>query len=161
MLSEADLCHLRRAIHLAVMARERGNHPFGALLVGADGEVLAEAENSVVIDQDCTAHAELNLVRLASGRYDGDTLAGSTLFSSTEPCIMCAGAIHWSGIGRVVYALPAERLVQLTGHDSAESPPRLSCREVFARCGGSIEALGPALEAEAEEVHLGFWQPGA
>jgi tRNA(Arg) A34 adenosine deaminase TadA len=161
MLSESDLCHLRRAIHLAGTAREHGNHPFGALLVGADGEVLAEAENSVVTGRDCTAHAELNLVRLASGRYDTDTLASSTLFSSTEPCVMCAGAIHWSGIGRVVYALPAERLHQLTGHDPTDIPLKLACRAVFVRCGRPIEVAGPVLEAEAEEVHRGFWRPDA
>jgi tRNA(Arg) A34 adenosine deaminase TadA len=159
MLSEDDRRHLRRAIRLAQAAREHGNHPFGALLVGADGEVLAEAENSVVTDHDCTAHAELNLVRLVSGRYDEDILTASTLFSSTEPCVMCAGAIFWGGIGRVVYALPAERLYQLTGHDPADAPLRLSCREVFARCARPIEVVGPALEAEAEEVHRGFWQP--
>jgi tRNA(Arg) A34 adenosine deaminase TadA len=157
MLSEIDLFHLRRAIRLAEMARARGNHPFGALLVGAGGEVLAEAENSVVTDSDCTAHAELNLVRLVSGRYDREALAGSTLFTSTEPCVMCAGAIYWSGVGRVVYALPAERLGQLTGHDPGEAPLNLPCREVFARGARAVEVGGPALEAEAEAIHRGFW----
>jgi tRNA(Arg) A34 adenosine deaminase TadA len=161
MLSEVDLHHLRRAIHLARMAREHGNHPFGALLAGAEGEVLAEAQNSVVTDRDCTAHAELNVVRLACRQYDEETLAGCTLFSSTEPCAMCAGAIHWSGIGRVVYALPAERLQQLTGHNLAGGRLRLSCREVLAREAPSVEIAGPALEAEAEQVHRGFWQPCA
>jgi tRNA(Arg) A34 adenosine deaminase TadA len=161
VLSEADLSYLRRAIDLAKMAREHGNHPFGALLVGADGEVLAEAENSVLTDRDCTAHAELNLVRLACRRYDMATLAGSTLFSSTEPCAMCAGAIHWSGIGRVVYALSEERLYQVTGDDPADRPLKLPCREVLARCARPIEVSGPALEAEAELVHRGFWRPGA
>jgi tRNA(Arg) A34 adenosine deaminase TadA len=158
MLSEVDLSHLRRAIRLAETARERGNHPFGALLVGAGGELLAEAENLVVTDRDCTAHAELNLVRLVSGRYDAQALGGSTLFSSTEPCAMCAGAIYWSGIGRVVYALSAERLVQLTGHEPGEAPLNLPCKEVFARGARAIEVAGPALEAEAEEVHRGFWR---
>jgi tRNA(Arg) A34 adenosine deaminase TadA len=161
MLSEADLRHLRRAIDLAAMAREHGNHPFGALLAGAEGEVLVEAENSVVTDQDCTAHAELNLVRLACRQYDEDILAGSTLFCSTEPCAMCAGAIHWSGIGRVVYALPAERLHQLTSDDPASGTQRLSCRDVLAREAASVEIAGPALEAEAERVHHGFWRPSA
>jgi tRNA(Arg) A34 adenosine deaminase TadA len=158
-LSESDLRHLRQAISLAGTARAGGNHPFGALLAGASGEVLAEAENSVVTGRDCTAHAELNLVRLVSGRYDAETLAASTLFSSTEPCVMCAGAIRWSGIGRVVYALSAERLQQLTGGDPAGRPLRLSCREVLARCAPTIEVAGPALEAEAEEPHRGFWAP--
>jgi len=161
MLSEIDLFHLRRAIRLAEMTRARGNHPFGALLVGAGGELLAEAENSVVTDRDCTAHAELNLVRLVSGRYDRGALAGSTLFSSTEPCAMCAGAIYWSGIGRVVYALSAERLYQLTRHEPGEAPLVLPCKEVFARGARAVEVAGPALEAEAEEVHRGFWGPGA
>jgi tRNA(Arg) A34 adenosine deaminase TadA len=161
MLSEADLLHLRRAIDLARTAREHGNHPFGALLIGAKGEVLAEAENSVVTDRDCTAHAEMNLVRLACWEYEEDTLAGSTLFTSTEPCAMCAGAIHWSGIGRVVYALPAERLHQLTSNDPADGMRRLSCREVLAREAACVEVAGPALEAEAEAVHRGFWRPGA
>ncbi len=158
MLTEADLGHLRRAIQLAALAREHGNHPFGALLVGAGGEVMAEAENSVVTGRDCTAHAELNLVRLACGHFDIDTLAGSILFSSTEPCVMCAGAIHWSGIGRVVYALPAERLDHFTGHDSAGSPSRLSCRQVLASFERT-EIAGPALEVEAEVPHRSFWRP--
>ena len=161
MLSETDLSNLRRAIELARMAREHGNHPFGALVALPSGEVLAEAENSVVTGRDCTAHAELNLVRLVSGRYAPEALAGCTLFTSTEPCAMCAGAIHWSGIGRVVYALPEERLYQLTGDDLSERSMKLPCREVFARCARPIEVAGPALEAEGEQVHRGFWGPGA
>lgn len=157
MLSEVAKSHLRRAIHLAATAREHGNHPFGALLVGPGGEVLAEAENSVVTDRDCTAHAELVLVRRVSGLYDPGVLADSTLYSSTEPCVMCAGAIHWSGIGRVVYALSQERLHRLTGHDPGSGPPKLSCREVFASFAHPIEIAGPALEAEAERVHRSFW----
>jgi tRNA(Arg) A34 adenosine deaminase TadA len=157
MLTEIDRSNLSRAIELARMARAHSNHPFGALLVGPTGEVLAEAENSVVTARDCTAHAELNLVRLAFARYDAETLAASTLYTSTEPCAMCAGSIHWSGIGRVVYALPEERLYQLTGDDPAERPMRLACREVFARCVPTVEVCGPALEAEAEQVHHGFW----
>jgi tRNA(Arg) A34 adenosine deaminase TadA len=161
VLNDVAKSYLRRAIHLAATAREHGNHPFGALLVGPGGEVLAEAENSVVTDRDCTAHAELVLVRRVSGLYGLDVLAGSTLFSSTEPCVMCAGAIHWSGIGRVVYALSQERLHRLTGHDPGSGPPMLSCRELFASFAHPIEVAGPALEAEAERVHHGFWLPDA
>jgi tRNA(Arg) A34 adenosine deaminase TadA len=157
IIGAVDLCHLRRAIQLAALARQRGNHPFGALLVGPAGEVLVEAENSVVTDSDCTAHAELNLVRLVSGHYDRDTLARSTLFSSTEPCAMCAAAIVWSGIGRVVYGLSEERLYRLTGHAPGDKPMDLPCREVLARCARAVQVAGPALEAEAGEVHLGFW----
>jgi tRNA(Arg) A34 adenosine deaminase TadA len=70
---------------------------------------------------------------------------------------MCSGAIHWSGVGRVVYALPEHRLYELTGADQSNETMRLPCREVFARCRRPIEVAGPALEGEAESVHIGFW----
>jgi tRNA(Arg) A34 adenosine deaminase TadA len=71
---------------------------------------------------------------------------------------MCAGAIHWSGIGRVIYALSQERLYRFTSEASADKPLRLSCRDVFSRCERKIEVEGPALEEEAEAVHYGFWR---
>ncbi len=159
MLDEVERTHLRRAIALARSAREHGNHPFGALLVSAAGEVLVEAENTVNTASDCTGHAETNLVRLASQRYDRLTLAGSTLYTSTEPCAMCAGAIHWSGVSRVVFGLAEEQLYRLTGADISNETMRLPCREVFARCRRPIEVVGPVLEDEAEVVHHGFWAP--
>jgi tRNA(Arg) A34 adenosine deaminase TadA len=159
MTVEIDLIHLRRAIEIAASARRHGNHPFGALLVGADGQVLLEAENTVNTEKDCTGHAETNLVRLASRHFDRQVLQGSTLYTSTEPCAMCAGAIQWSGVGRVVFALAEERLYQLTGADPSNETMRLPCREVFARCQRAIEVVGPAIEEEAEVVHHGFWVP--
>ena len=159
MSAENDLIHLRRAIEIAASARQHGNHPFGALLVGADGQVLLEAENTVNTEKDCTGHAETNLVRLASRLFDRQVLQGSTLYTSTEPCAMCAGAIQWSGVGRVVYALAEERLYQLTGADPSNETMRLPCREVFARCQRNIEVMGPVIEEEAEVVHHGFWVP--
>ena len=69
-MTEHDERHLRRAIELAQQSRQNGNHPFGALLVDADGEVVLEAENTVFTEDDCTNHAELNLVRAASRRFD-------------------------------------------------------------------------------------------
>jgi tRNA(Arg) A34 adenosine deaminase TadA len=159
-LNEVDLSHLRRAIALADLARRHGNHLFGALLVGADGTILAEAENTVVSSKDATAHAELNLVRLATSRHEAETLTGSTLYTSTEPCAMCAGAIHWGGIGRVVYALPEDALYALTGPELAHEAMVIPCREIFARCGRRVEVEGPALEEEARKPHEGFWQAG-
>lgn len=150
-----DLPLLRRAIAQAARAREHGNHPFGALLADENGQILLEAENTVLTENDATGHAETNLVRLASRQFSPDTLAKSTLYTSTEPCPMCAGAIFWSGIGRVVYALSEEGLYALTG-DSTESL-KLPCREVFARGGRLVEVLGPLLEEEAARVHEGFW----
>ena len=147
---------LRRAISLAASARAHGNHPFGALLADENGLVLLEAENTVNTASDATGHAETNLVRMASKQFPPDVLTKTTLYTSTEPCPMCSGAIFWSGIGRVVYALSEDGLYAMTG-DSPESL-KLPCREVFARGGRAVEVTGPLLEAEAARVHQGFWQ---
>jgi tRNA(Arg) A34 adenosine deaminase TadA len=154
-LSDADLAHLHRAVALAQEARDRGDHPFGSLLAGPGGVVL-QARNSVVTGADPTGHAETNLVRLA-GALDRATLAGSTLYTSTEPCAMCAGAIYWSGIGRVVFALSEQQLATMVAEEEGVPPLRLPCREVFARGGRPIEVAGPVALPSAVAVHEGFW----
>jgi tRNA(Arg) A34 adenosine deaminase TadA len=152
-----DLRLLGLAIDVAQRARDGGNHPFGAVLARAGGEVLLEAENTVVTDRDVTGHAELNLVRLASGRFSEHELRGCTLYSSTEPCAMCAGGIYWSGIGRVVYALPEARLAELTGADAENPTMHLPARAVLAAGQRTIAVEGPVDVPEAEAVHVGFW----
>lgn len=156
-MNDDDLQHLRAAIAVAWRARKHGNHPFGAVLVGADNQILLEAENTVVTERDSTGHAETNLVRLATPRFTAEQLAGYTLYTSTEPCAMCAGAIHWSGIGRVVYALSEVDLYDIVG----PSPDHLllPCREVFAHSQRPVAISGPAeaLGGEARAVHEGFW----
>jgi tRNA(Arg) A34 adenosine deaminase TadA len=147
---------LRRAIEIAANARAHGNHPFGALLADADGQILLEAENTVNTAQDCTGHAETNLMRLASQKYSIEELKDCTLYTSTEPCPMCAGAIFWGDVGRVVYALSEEGLYEITGATPYELA--LPCREVFERGTHPVDVIGPMLEGEAREVHLGFWR---
>jgi len=156
-LTPADVTHLRAAIDLARRSRRRGNHPFGALLADADGIAVAEAENTVVSKQDVTGHAETNLVRIASRRFGRAYLHSCTLYTSTEPCAMCSGAIYWCGIGRVVYGLSEAGLLKLTGSHGDNPTMSLPCREVFAHGQGSIRVVGPALEDEARSVHDGFW----
>jgi tRNA(Arg) A34 adenosine deaminase TadA len=155
-MSLEDQKYIRMAIRIAQQSRDHGNHPFGALLVDSNGQVLLEAENTVVTSDDTTGHAETNLVRLASKMYDGDFLAECTLYTSTEPCPMCAGAIFWTNIGRLVYGLSEDQLYQIIGRD-AEDVLVLPCREVFARGNRPTKVIGPLLEAEARQVHLGFW----
>ena len=154
-MDETDLHLLRTAIDIARGAREHGNHPFGALLADEQGNILLRAENTVVTAHDCTGHAETNLMREATKTFSPQRLADCTLYTSTEPCPMCAGAIFWGNVRRVVYALSEEGLYALTG----DTPDKLllSCREVFARGGHPIEVIGPALEDEARKVHEGFW----
>ena len=107
---------------------------------------------------DPTRHAELVAAGLAARRLSPEQLAAATLYTSAEPCAMCAGAIYWCGIGRVVYALSEHQLLGLTG-DHPENPTfALPCREVFARGQRRIEVTGPCLEEEAAAAHAGFWQ---
>lgn len=153
-----DLDLLRRAIAVARRSRERGNHPFGAILADSQGHILLEAENSVVTEGDCTGHAETNLMRLASRQFKREVLQSCTLYTSTEPCAMCAGAIYWGGVGRVVYGLSEAELLQLTGANPENPTLALPCREVFARGQRPIVISGPLLEDEARAVHEGFWR---
>ena len=111
-----DLQYLRHAIALSAAAKAHGKHPFAALIVDAQHEVLAEAGNAFGWpDGDATGHAELLAVREASRRFPPAHLAQATLYSSAEPCAMCAGAVYWAGLRRVVYALSEARLRTLTG----------------------------------------------
>ncbi len=156
-LAAADARHLSRAIELARQARAGGNHPFGALLVDARDDVVLEAENTVTTENDCTNHAELNLVRAAGHRLDPTSLDGCTLYTSTEPCAMCAGAIYWSGIGRVVFALSTEALAAIVDGEDGGSMLAVSCRDVLDRGGRRVDVSGPHFEAEGRAVHEGFW----
>jgi tRNA(Arg) A34 adenosine deaminase TadA len=124
-MTEADEQHLRRAVGLAAEARARGDMPFGSLLVGPDGDVLAEDRNTVLSDQDITAHPELKLARYAARQLEPDVARRTTMYTSCQPCPMCAGAIARSGLGRVVFALSGEQLQGLrpagaTGPDAAQ-----------------------------------------
>ncbi|MGW3075693.1 MULTISPECIES: nucleoside deaminase [unclassified Kitasatospora] len=149
--------HLLTAIDLAASARAHGNHPFGALLTDLDGGVLLTAENTVLTDHDVTAHAETNLVRQACRTLAPHLLNGTVLYSSTEPCAMCAGAIYWSGIRQVVYALSASDLNAIAGVDPDEPVLDLPCRQVFAAGGSTVAVSGPHLFEEASAVHTGYW----
>ena len=155
-MNETDLKLLRAAIALAQSAVAHGNHPFGALLADTHGNVLLEAENTVVTERDCTGHAETNLVREAGRWHPREALSRCTLYASTEPCAMCAGAIFWSGVGRVVFALGSPRLSELMGDTPDQLLPR--CADVLAGGMRRVEVVGPALEGEAEQVFTGFFQ---
>jgi tRNA(Arg) A34 adenosine deaminase TadA len=153
-----DLAFLRRTFAVAARARQHGNHPFGALLVDGDGTVLIEMENGFLPERDRTGHAERLLATQAGKAYDAPTLARSTLYSSAEPCAMCAGAIYWAGIGRVVYGLSERRLKSITG-DHGENPTLdLPCRAVFAAGQRTTEVVGPLIEDEAASLHEDFWR---
>ena len=148
-MTEADERHLRRAIELAAAARAAGDMPFGSLLAGPAGEVLAEDRNTVVTEQDITAHPELKLARWAARQLDRDVARQTTMYTSCQPCPMCRGAIARSGLGRVVFALSGEQLQELrppggVSPDAAE-----------------VAYEGPALFAEARVPVDGYYAQDA
>ena len=148
---------LRRAIAEARKAREAGHHPFAAILVGPDGEVLMTQHNAFLPDHDMTGHAERVLMTRASTTYPRELLATCTIYTSAEPCAMCAGAIYWTGLKRVVFGMTEKALKQITG-DHPENPTLdLPCRIVFEAGQRKVEVIGPMLEAEAAAVHAGAW----
>ena len=153
----ADEFPLRRAIELADLARQHGNHPFGSVVADAHGNILLESENTVVTERDVAGHPEIKLAVLAAAKFDSAFLATCTLYASTEPCPMCSGAIYWSGLGRVVFAFSQGSLNQIVQPLPNAVYLALSCREVFARGNRPIEVVGPLLEEEARYVHLNFW----
>jgi tRNA(Arg) A34 adenosine deaminase TadA len=132
---------LRRAIALAAAAREAGNPPFGSLLAGPDGTVLVEAQNTTVTDRDISYHPELKLAVWAARELTPEQAAGTTMYTSCQPCEMCSGALARSGLGGVVYALSGE---QLDGLKSTGAFP-------------AVPQEGPALYDEARVPVEGYY----
>ena len=151
--------YLRRAIEISKEAREAGNTPFGALLVNKEGEIIMEQGNIEITEKICTGHAEAILAARASHEYSREFLWDCTLYTTAEPCAMCAGAIYWANIGRVVYGMTERRLLELTGSNEQNPTFDLPCRDVFAKGQKAIEVVGPveAVEVEAAKVHEGYW----
>lgn len=158
MAKKSDIDHLRHTIRVSQQSRDSGNHPFGAIVVGPEGEVLAESGNTFSIDKG-VGHAEMNVARAVAARYPQAYLARCTLYTSVEPCCMCAGATYWAGIGALVFGLSEKRLAQLTGDDPENLTMDMPCRQVFSAGQRQVEVRGPFKELEAEivEAHDGFW----
>ena len=150
---------VRRAIEIAGAARAAGNHPFGALVADASGRILVEAGNTVADDRDPTAHAETNVVRRACAAFDRATLADAVLVTSTEPCPMCTGAIFWSGIGTVVYALGEPAFYALVAEELPGGDElAVAAVDILRHGSHPVTVLGPMLEDEALVPHRGYWR---
>jgi tRNA(Arg) A34 adenosine deaminase TadA len=160
----ADRKFMARAYELADSAVAHGNWPFGALLV-KDGQIILENENSKITTRDETMHAETGLVRKATQKFDKATLAACTLYTSTEPCIMCCGAIGWAGIPRVVFGVTSSQSNAIFDSYLPPQPPNpappLECREVFARVFPFVSVKGPLMEQVGLATHQGFWSQKA
>jgi len=150
--------HLRAANAIARRALGAGHHPFGALLIGADHETVLLEQGNV----DSVNHAEAVLAREAAARWTPAELWHCTLYTTVEPCCMCAGTQYWAHIGRVVYGMGERRLLELTGNHAENPTMDLPCREVFAHGQKPIRVHGPVSEVEDEiaALHIAFWQRG-
>ncbi|MGE3247435.1 MAG: nucleoside deaminase [Beijerinckiaceae bacterium] len=156
-ISDRDLVLLQRSFAVASQSRQRGDHPFGAILTGPDGAVLMEAMNTCGTKADRTGHAERNLMTRASQQYEAAFMRQCTMYTSAEPCAMCAGAAYWAGLGRIVYGLSEKRLKDFIGPNEENLTMNMPCREVLATGQREISIEGPLLEDEALEIHKGFW----
>ena len=148
---------LRRSIELAWESRRKGNHPFGAVLADAHGRIVLEAENTAETEQDVCGHAELNLIRLASGRYSPAFLEQCTLYASAEPCVMCCGAIYAGSVRNVVYALSAREFARAKGNSRKALALKIPSAETFSHGQDAVTVSGPHLEEEALAPHEGYW----
>lgn len=150
--------HLRAANAVARRAMDAGHHPFGAVLVAPDHETVLIEQGNI----DTVNHAEAVLSRLAAQAFSPDHLWGCTLYTTFEPCCMCAGTQYWANIGRLVYGMDEHRLLDFTGSHVENPTMSLPCRDVFARGQKPIQVIGPvpAVEAEIASLHVGFWQSG-
>ncbi|MEM6599718.1 MAG: nucleoside deaminase [Cyanobacteria bacterium P01_C01_bin.69] len=148
--------HLRHANQIALQAQAAGHHPFGAILVGPNHEsVLLEQGNL-----DAVNHAESTLIRTAVTQYSADYLWSCTLYTTVEPCAMCAATQYWANIGSVVYGISEQHLLRLTGNHPENPTLDLPCRTVFSHGQKDIAVHGPITEVEAEiaAVHKEFWR---
>jgi tRNA(Arg) A34 adenosine deaminase TadA len=140
---------MTRALELAEESVERGDEPFGSVLVFGD-TIIAEEHNTVRTDDDRTAHPELKLVRWAGRNLSAEERRRTTMYTSTEPCPMCSGGIRNVGLGRVVYSASAEVVSIVAG--SGDTGPRCA-----AIVGDDTDVEGPLLPERGRAVHEDFW----
>jgi tRNA(Arg) A34 adenosine deaminase TadA len=152
---EQMIHHLRHANRVAAAAMAQGSHPFGAILVAPDNEtVLMEQGNINTVN-----HAESTLARLAAEQFESDFLWECTLYTTAEPCAMCAGTQYWANIGKLVYGISERQLLAYTGSHDENPTMDVPCRTIFEHSQKAIQVWGPIEEVAAEigALHQTFW----
>ncbi|MCY7370958.1 MAG: nucleoside deaminase [Polaromonas sp.] len=147
--SDSDIKAMRLAIEASARAADQGDGPFGAALVSPGGEVLLVASNNVKTAGDCTGHAEMVLIRQAQTQFGRPALRGATVFASGEPCAMCAGALFWAGVGRIVFAASQADIIRALGASPAMP---IDSRMTLAGAQPAVQIDGPLLGDEAYAV---------
>lgn len=152
MVKDAELRHLRRCVELAAEALADGDEPFGSVLVGADGSVLAEDRNRVA-GGDQTRHPEFELARWAATNMTPRARAAATVYTSGEHCPMCAAAHGWVELGRIVYVSSSEQLAAWRAELGAPPAPvrPLAIHQIAPRV--VVEGPIPGLDEEVRALH--------
>lgn len=155
MPKQNDIKFLQLSNEVARRAVGMGNHPFGAVLVAPDNETVLITQCNI----DTVNHAESTLARTAAANYPAEYLWECTLYTAVEPCCMCAGTIYWANIGRVVYGISEQRLLECTGNHGENPTMSLPAHEVFRHGQKPITLIGPLTELEEETLALqrDFW----
>lgn len=153
MKIKKDEYYIKKAIELAYKAKENGDNPFGSILVDENGEIIMEDKNTVVSDNDITAHPELKIAKRAAAKYDKDFLSKCSMYNSAEPCTMCTGAIYRSGIGRIVFGISKKRLHEIK--KDGEGSIRYSIHELLTNSDKDFEVVGPMsdMKEKVEKPH--------
>lgn len=139
--------HMRRAFELAREAVDRGDRPFGSVLVREDEVVMADS-NRVLTENDVRRHPELHLAYRACRELTPEERAETVMYTSTEPCPMCAGGMVTAGFGRVVYGVGGDEIAEFTGSES-------SVRSA-AILDDVTDVVGPVLNEEGRRLHEEF-----
>lgn len=142
-IQQKDERFMRRALQEAEAARDAGEIPVGAVIVAGD-RIIARAHNLTETLSDVTAHAEMQAITAAANLLGGKYLTDCTLYVTVEPCVMCAGAIGWAQIKRVVYGAPDEK----------RGYARLAPHAFHPKCN----VLTGVLEAECRDIMQQFFR---
>lgn len=156
---------MRLAFEQARLAVKVGNEPFGAVLV-KDGMVVAVGQNKINTENDPTYHAETGLIRDFCHDSGITDLSEYTLYTSCEPCVMCAGCMIWSKLGRMVYGISVKQLFGMLQEGSSDVFSQendrgidMPCAEVFAQSSNKITVIGGVLEEEGIELYESYISP--
>jgi tRNA(Arg) A34 adenosine deaminase TadA len=151
-VSQIDLAHLRRCVELAQIALDNGYHPFGAILVSADGRTLYEDHNRATED-DQTAHPELAIAQWAVANLAPVQRIRASVYTSCEQCPMCAAAHAWAGLGRIAYATSSAQLIQWMTDWHVRIPPVAMLPITTVAPKAVVDGPVPALEEEIKSLY--------
>ncbi len=140
--------HMAEALTLAREAADRGDEPFGSVLV-RDDEIIMRESNRIVTENDVRRHPELHLAYRSGRELDADERRETAMYTSTEPCPMCAGGIRYAGLGRVVYSVGGDEISEFTGRE-----PTVRSAAIL---DGVCEVVGPVRNADGRAIHEAFW----